>query len=310
MGWRPDVTLIANLQRAATSDPRGTLEKVERRLTTDEPPRPSDRARLLAVRAFAWTLLEQWSTADAALDEADTIPRIGHVARCDLVHFRAQLRLDQALSESSPDAWQAADEAAEEAVRVCTQPPPNRGVPEERRRRYWSDRRHRGQATTTAYVYVIRGQVRLKHHGDVVAAMRDGRRAHEVAPYYRGKPGRAHLAAVSLLTACAVEDPSTPTADLQAAREAIREVRAQLPRDATIPQAQVDAAEACLVARLGDTDDAERRIRSALDRLRAAGAKSTYLQIVAVTGWLIRDPGKDPERARFTVRQLQQEAPS
>ena len=169
--------------------------------------------------------------------------------------------------------------------------------------------RHRGKAATTAYVYVIRGQVRWKHKGDVAAAMRDGRRAHEVAPYYRGKPSRAHLAAVSLLTICAIESPATPAAELRAARQTIRAISAQLPRDATIPQAQVDAAEACIIARLGDADDGERRIRSALDRLRTAGARSTYLQIVNVAGWLIRDPGNDPERARFTVRQLREEAP-
>jgi hypothetical protein len=308
MGWRPDVSLITELQRAATSDTRGTLERVEHRLTTGKPPRPSDRARLLAVRAFAWTLLGQWSAADAALDEADAIPRTGHVARCDLVHFRAELRLEQAMSEPSADAWRVAVEVAEEAVRVCTQPPPDRGVPANRR--YWSDRRHRGTAATTAYVYVIRGQVRLKHHGDVGAALRDGRRAHEVAPYYRGKPSRAHLAAVSLLTTCAIENLATPAVELAAARQTIREISAHLPRDATIPQAQMDAAEACIVARLGDPDDGERRLRAALDRLRAAGARSTYLQLVKVVGWLIRDPGKDPERARFTVRQLHLEAPA
>jgi hypothetical protein len=296
MGWSPGETRIEELREAIGDDPEAAEALIRAELLEEN--RPRDRARLLGLLAAALREQRHWTEAAEAIVAGLKVPRKGAVAEAELRTQLAVLRLAEAAAtgEGWLHALTTADVAVAAAEKLRSQAPG---------KTKWARRRQRYRASIRTSAYVTRSTVLVQGYGDVAAATTAALKALEAAEEATsrhmspmvGKPylrvSKAQLVACGALALCAARG-GTRT-DLESAVGLILGILEELPEHAHVPRCQITGSYACILARLGKHDSAEKLLLESLVTLDSIGATNAFGQLLTMLEWVAVDARRAAE---------------
>ena len=296
MGWGPGETRIEELREAIGDDPEAAERLIRGELLKKH--RPRDRARLFGLLAAAARQQAKWGEAERAILRGFKVQRRGAVAEAELRGQLAVLKLAEAMAtgEGWLHAMTTADVAVAAAERLRSQAPG---------KTKWARRQHRYRASIRTSAYVTRSTVLVHGYGEIAAATTAALKAlaaaeesafHHMSPTV-GKPyqcaSKAQLAACGALALCAARGGTRR--DLESAVVLILRILEELPENAHVPRCQITGSYACILARLGKRDQAEKLLLESLVILDSIGATNAFGQMLTMLEWVAVDARRATE---------------
>lgn len=282
MGWAKGESIIEQRREQISAAPRGTILALQEDLRRVDL-RPRERARLLGLLVACHRHVREWENAESVLVGARSIPRVGKIAKVELVGHEAMLRIDQA--REGEITWERALETSIDFLSHTED------LPRLKPSTDWGRRQERCRRGLHVAALVARGEVSLKT-GDIDTALRYGITAMgEVPSYPKSGPVPAFAQRIpkgplSLVATALVRGSSGEA--LNRAKTMIEALIDDLPGTEKLARSGFSALLGCIAARQGNFDQAAEIFEKALDTLSSIGADGAHSQVLAMWEWSVR----------------------